>query len=218
VTQDRTDVRSLRPLLLSLLGDKHSLQRLQNQRVEITEEINSLVAEFGPKMWENFADSRMMPQATSPRGSAPTADSSVLSHPVAWLDNRIFGWSRRDSASMAWRTDDDKARSPRSEPSTAPGSPHESDDEIEADVDYDDVLAVLDSRGRAGASPRKRAGRSYSDLANLRAGISPEAAMPSFSGEAASNEVEAENADGLHHRKPFGNGGGADALGLDKGE
>jgi hypothetical protein len=30
----------------------------------------------------------------------------------------------------------------RSEPSTAPASPAESDDEFEADVDYDDVSAV----------------------------------------------------------------------------
>lgn len=63
----------------------------------------------------------------------------------------------------------------RSEPSTAPTSPAESDDEeIDADVDYDDVLAIIDTRrggGSAGGpgSPRgkRRTGRSYRDLAAL---------------------------------------------------
>ena len=68
----------------------------------------------------------------------------------------------------------------RSEPSTAPGSPEESEDEEEADIDYDDVslnesrvlkadvqvLAIIDTRRPEASSPKnKRRGlRSYSDL------------------------------------------------------
>ena len=159
----------------------------------------------------------MMPQATSPRSSNPGPDSSVLSHPVAWLDNRIFGWNRRGSTSLAWKTDDDKSRSPRSEPSTAPGSPHESDDEMEADVDYDDVLAVVDTR-RGHASPRKRAGRSYSDLAQLRAQTSPEVVMSPLNAEAIAPDTDPDAQEGLHHRKPYPANGNGGALGLDKGE
>lgn len=58
----------------------------------------------------------------------------------------------------------------RSEPSTAPVSPAESDDEEEdADVDYDDVLAIIDTRRAGPGSPRgkRRTGRSYRDLAAL---------------------------------------------------
>lgn len=47
------------------------------------------------------------------------------------------GWSRSASQSVWGGTRIDKSRS---EPSTAPASPAESDDEeFEADVDYDDV-------------------------------------------------------------------------------
>ena len=76
----------------------------------------------------------------------------------------------------------------RSEPSTAPGSPVDSDnEESEADIDYDDVrslsyldlafganvmgkvLAVIDKRSTSVASPRgkRRTGRSYRDLTSL---------------------------------------------------
>jgi glycerol-3-phosphate O-acyltransferase/dihydroxyacetone phosphate acyltransferase len=66
------------------------------------------------------------------------ADSSVLSHPITWLDERIFGWSRSASSSV-WGGSSRLDRS-RLEPPTAPGSPNDSDgEEYEADVDYDDV-------------------------------------------------------------------------------
>lgn len=67
----------------------------------------------------------------------------------------------------------DKARS---EPSTAPVSPAESDDEeYEADIDYDDVLAIIDTRRAGPGSPRgkKRTGKSYRDLTALGGPGSP---------------------------------------------
>lgn len=69
------------------------------------------------------------------------ADSSVLSHPITWLDERIFGWSRSASSSVWGGSTKDRFRS---EPPTAPGSPNDSDgEEFEADVDYDDVSPSL---------------------------------------------------------------------------
>lgn len=55
--------------------------------------------EFGPQLYENFDRSRMLPSASVPQtGSRPTMFSrkshtgdSVLSHPMLWLDERIFG-------------------------------------------------------------------------------------------------------------------------------
>ena len=131
-----------------------------------------VVDEFGPKLYENFeqvcsahdaqvnTQARILPSATVPQtGRTPgmftrksqNADSSVLSHPMLWLDERIFGelprrvalpkadltgWSRSASVGQSvWNG----AKSP-SEPSTGPSSPVESDnEEYEADVDYDDV-------------------------------------------------------------------------------
>lgn len=82
------------------------------------------------------------------------ADSSVLSHPMLWLDERIFGkshcfpaqvssnpsfvgWSRSAvKGPSAWN-----AKYARSDGETEPGSPHMSDGEElgDEDVDYDDV-------------------------------------------------------------------------------
>jgi len=74
------------------------------------------------------------------------ADSSVLSHPITWLDERIFGWSRSASSSVWGGSSKDRFRS---EPPTAPGSPNDSDgEEYEADVDYDDVSLILYLRSR----------------------------------------------------------------------
>lgn len=59
-----------------------------------------LTDEFGPQLYENFDKSRIMPSASVPQtGRAPgmiyrksaAADASVLSHPMSWLDERIFG-------------------------------------------------------------------------------------------------------------------------------
>lgn len=100
---------------------------------------------------------------------------------------RELGWNRSASIGQAvWGgTNIERARS---EPSTASGSPADSDDEeYEADVDYDDVrlvpslrisvlmkvskvLAIIDRRGaNPGGSPRgkRRTGRSYRDLTTL---------------------------------------------------
>jgi hypothetical protein len=79
------------------------------------------------------------------------ADSSVLSHPITWLDERIFGWSRSASSSVWGGSSKDRFRS---EPPTAPGSPNDSDgEEFEADVDYDDVrftfLSKFNTDGRS---------------------------------------------------------------------
>lgn len=130
------------------------------------------------------------------------ASDSVLSHPMLWLDERIFGWNRSAGvAHSVWGIPHSAGRDrSRSNPPTAPGSPVESDDEQEeADVDYDDVLAVIEHRrnGSGGGgdgwpeSPRggrKRGGKSYVDMQNLREGrgdspMSPKMVLPEFEGE-----------------------------------
>lgn len=206
-------------------------------REELSNEISELVDEFGPKMFDNFDKTRMLPSASSKKNQH--VEPSMLSHPINWLDERIFGWRRNGSAAEAWADGtNDQNRSPRSVPSTAPGSPHESDLEDAEDVDYDDILAVIDHRG--GKSPRRRTrtGRSYSDLRTQP--LSPLAADGGLASPSSPLLTVPGEEDGLHHRRayranidahgepavpdsptaPNGSNGIAaqGALGLDKGE
>lgn len=142
--------------------------------VEIWLSTTYLADDFGPKLWVNFHQSRLRPAASVPQtGENPGlmyrkgdgADSSVLSHPMLWLDERIFGESFDPSSLPAWNRIDAYWRrtgwsrsaakgpnvwnaKPRSEFGSPPLSPTESDTEETggADVDYDDVLAIIDTR------------------------------------------------------------------------
>ncbi|EIW72795.1 hypothetical protein TREMEDRAFT_70810 [Tremella mesenterica DSM 1558] len=175
--------KSLRPLFLSLWpGNQREVNKLREMREALSNDISDIIDEFGPQLYENFDQSRILPSASVPQtGRAPgmfarksdKADSSVLSHPMIWLDERIFGWSRSASVGQVWGAKGDKLRS---EPSTAPGSPYESEDEEEADVDYDDILSIIDTRKSRPTSPRNRKGklRSYSDLSAAKGGGSPD--------------------------------------------
>ncbi|WWD17819.1 hypothetical protein CI109_102262 [Kwoniella shandongensis] len=178
--------KSLRPLFLSVWpGNQREVNKLRDMREGLANEISEVIDEFGPKLYENFQRARILPSASVPQtGKNPgmftrkgqAADQSVLSHPMLWLDERIFGWNRSASVGQSvWGAASKLEKPPRSEPSTAPASPAESDDEeYEADVDYDDVLAIIDTRrssSTSSSSPRtRRRGRSYHDLTNLREG------------------------------------------------
>lgn len=69
--------------------------------------ITDCLDEFGPQLYENFDKSRILPSSSVPQtGKAPgmiyrksaAADASVLSHPMLWLDERIFGTSALSNA------------------------------------------------------------------------------------------------------------------------
>ena len=108
-----------------------------------------------------------------------TADSSMLAHPMLWLDERIFGkspcngpgngeglHSETRHAMIGWSRSAAKGPNvwnakPRSEFGSPPLSPTESDTEEVggADVDYDDVLAIIDTR-RSRTGVREKTGTS----------------------------------------------------------
>lgn len=84
-------------------------------------------------------------------GNDAQNESSVLNHPLQWIDTRIFGWSRSSVLGpKAWNAPPTSAQSETS-------SPPESDGEMDDDVDYDDVLAIIDvSRKGLGGRGRRR--------------------------------------------------------------
>ncbi|KAK8865983.1 hypothetical protein IAR55_001133 [Kwoniella newhampshirensis] len=196
--------KSLRPLFLSVWpGNQREVNKLRDMREGLANEISEVIDEFGPKLYENFQKARILPSASVPQtGRNPgmfvrkgqAADQSVLSHPMLWLDERIFGWNRSASVGQSVWGAGSKMEKTRSESSTAPASPAESDnEEYEADVDYDDVLAIIDTRrsNPSSSSPRtRRRGRSYHDLTNLREG-----GTDCTSGSAAASPRSASSAD-----------------------
>ncbi|KDN45743.1 hypothetical protein K437DRAFT_224087 [Tilletiaria anomala UBC 951] len=130
--------KSLPPLFISLLPGNHKvIMELQQMRAHLSTEIHALIEEFAPQVWEDFESSRLLsaPSASAQPGvdkpssatsSAPGVDSP-LSHPLAWVDERLFGWgtkkqkrSRKSAASAAVAAAGDTAGATREIPSAEP--------------------------------------------------------------------------------------------------
>jgi len=158
-------LKSLGPLIITLIPGKHRyLEHLKRVRQELAKELGEAIDEFGPQIWEDFDKNRIViPSASVPPSSgklglwrrrsgvgAVDAQGNLLSHPMTWLDERLFGWSRSAETSR--------------EVSRA-GTPRGSDDEDAGD--YDDLLKVPQSEGQASKVQGQRG--SYADLQKLRA-------------------------------------------------
>ncbi|KAI0256628.1 hypothetical protein BJV78DRAFT_1165769 [Lactifluus subvellereus] len=158
-------LKSLGPLIIALIPGKHRyLEHLKRVRQELAKELGEAIDEFGPQIWEDFDKNRIVvPSASVPPSSgklglwrrrsgvgAVDAQGNLLSHPMTWLDERLFGWSRSAENSR--------------EVSRA-GTPPGSDDEDSGD--YDDLLKVPQSEGKASKVQGQRG--SYADLQKLRA-------------------------------------------------
>jgi len=101
--------KSIRPLILSLIpGQQHHLNKLKSTRVRLANELVDIINDFGPQLYDDFDEQRVMvPSASAPPSSgrpglwrrksgigAVDAQGHLLSHPMTWLDERLFGWSR----------------------------------------------------------------------------------------------------------------------------
>ncbi|KAF8605243.1 glycerol-3-phosphate O-acyltransferase [Ceratobasidium sp. AG-I] len=173
-------LKSLRPLVVQLFpGQTKQLEKARRQRVAIANELAQCINEFGPRLWDDFDEWRILvPSASVPPSSGTPgiwrrksgvggvdAQGNLLVHPMKWLDERLFGWSRSARrGTSVWA-----GGAPSHGPS-AVTSPEGSDDEDNGD--YEHVLGYLPGLG-IGEGTRS-AGRSrstsYADLQSLRKG------------------------------------------------
>ncbi|KAF9820211.1 hypothetical protein IEO21_01644 [Rhodonia placenta] len=196
-------LKSLRPLVVALVpGQSHSLDKLRAMRVTVSNELAEVISEFGPKLYENFDEYRILvPSASVPASSGQPgiwrrksgtggidAQGNLLVHPMTWLDERLFGWSRSASrGTSAWSGS-------RSHDNSRVQSPDASDDE---EGDYDNVLGYLERRGSSAPREGPRSQRtSYANLHKMHSDTSSSAAPfpPAASG------AEAVETDGLQFR------------------
>ncbi|GAA5996338.1 uncharacterized protein JCM10292_007544 [Rhodotorula paludigena] len=112
--------KSMRPLLLSLIpGKEPELLRLRAKRQSLAAELNELVDELAPTVFEDFDKNRIVPSSASTQ-RRDSAQGKFLSHPLSWVDELFFGqaWS----ASMA-HPQDRRIAANGSASSGGPGTP-----------------------------------------------------------------------------------------------
>ncbi|KAF8323193.1 glycerol-3-phosphate O-acyltransferase [Clavulina sp. PMI_390] len=180
--------KSLRPLIISLLpGQQRSLNRLKAMREQLSVDVNNLINNFGPKLYEDFDEFRILvPSASVPPSSgtpgvwrrksgvgAVDAQGNLLIHPLTWVDERLFGWSHSAKRNLS-------STGSASGAASHYGTPDVSDDEDEGLGDYEPVIGYLhkyqqDSQLKKG--PRSHH-TSYADLQQLRLSSSAEPPVP----------------------------------------
>jgi len=188
-------LKSLRPLIVSLMpGQQQHLEQLKVMRRTLSHELMEMINEFGPKLYDDFDKNRdLFPSSSAPmssgksglweRGSGAAAvetQENLLTGPMNWLDERLFGWSRRSGRGTNARA----GLLPRSRDISRGASPDVSDDDDTGD--HDNVFGIL--RSDDGHVTPNRAGSrshdgSYADLQKLRmaAGVQGQSQSPSSS-------------------------------------
>ncbi|KAJ6606886.1 glycerol-3-phosphate O-acyltransferase [Mycena sp. CBHHK59/15] len=153
-------LKSLPPLIAALIpGQQPSLDKLKAMRVQLSNQVSDLINDFGPNLYQDFNEWRILvPSASVPPSSgvpglwrrksgtgAVDAQGLGLTHPMTWLDERIFGFRH---------------------PATAENS------EEEDAGDYDNVIGFIPApngilQPPASTNTRSRQS-SYADLQRLR--------------------------------------------------
>ncbi|KAG9125681.1 hypothetical protein FRC07_006651 [Ceratobasidium sp. 392] len=159
-------------------GQTKQLERLKRQRAAIANELAECINEFGPQLWDDFDEWRILvPSASAPPSTGTPgiwrrksnvggvdAQGNLLVHPMKWLDERLFGWSRSARrGTSVW------AGAPSHGPSAMP-TPEGSDDEDSGD--YEHVLGYLPGFGVGDGtrSTGRSRSTSYANLQSLRKG------------------------------------------------
>ncbi|KAG8864956.1 hypothetical protein FRB96_003544 [Tulasnella sp. 330] len=172
--------KSLRPLIIALFpGQQRQLDNLKERRRKLSNELSDIINEFGPKLYDDFDEWRIhVPSSSAPpstgtpgiwrrksgSGGGVDAQGQLLVHPMNWLDERLFGWSRSAKrGTNAW--------APPSTDASRMHTPEGSDDEDEDEVhgDYDDVVGYLPGYVTPSNRARSRSlANSYADLHQLK--------------------------------------------------
>ncbi|KAH8099481.1 hypothetical protein BXZ70DRAFT_227939 [Cristinia sonorae] len=175
-------LKSLRPLVLTLIpGQQHHLNKLKKTRIRLANELADIVNEFGPQLYADF-DTKCVsaPAASAPPSSgrpglwrrksavgAVDAQGNLLSHPMTWLDERLFGWSRSakqlSSTIVIKKQHGDGRGTPIDDHDTHTPVASDRGDPVSADEEDDDYDTGLS--GRMGISRQS----SYADLRKRRA-------------------------------------------------
>lgn len=173
-------LKSLRPLIVALIpGQQRSLNKLKEMRVRLSNEVAAVINDYGPQLYDDFNEFRILvPSATAPPSTgtpgiwrrrsaegAIDAQGGLLAHPMTWLDERLFGWSRSaKNGTSVWggHSTDVSHR----------GTPNETDDEDHPD--YDNVLGYFpDALTSPLATKSRSRTSSYADLQRLRMSGAP---------------------------------------------
>lgn len=168
-------LKSLPPLIVALVpGQQRSLDKLKALRIQLSNEVASLINDFGPLLYEDFDEWRILvPSASVPPSTgkpglwrrksgtgAVDAQGLGLTHPMTWIDERLFGWSRsakRGTSVWGGLSGDEASRV---------GTPDDTDDEDSGD--YDDVVGVLPSEEQQSLGQKSSRQSSFADLQRLR--------------------------------------------------
>ncbi|KEI36683.1 uncharacterized protein L969DRAFT_54675, partial [Mixia osmundae IAM 14324] len=138
--------KSLRPLTVSLMpGNQRSIEQLRERRAALADALSRVIEEFGPQLFDDFDQRRIIPQAQPAPGSMDASsalrrshsqsgvESRMLSHPMAWLDEKLFGWSQSKPSSLSRGLGDAAVDDDESSSSEQDGD----------DADYEEVIRYL---------------------------------------------------------------------------
>ncbi|KAF4579049.1 hypothetical protein EYR36_000858 [Pleurotus pulmonarius] len=190
-------LKSLRPLIVALVpGQQRSLDKLKAMRVHLSNELAELINDFGPELYEDFNQWRILVPSASvpPSAAAPglwrrKSGNGIhlgLTHPMTWVDELLFGWSpSAKHGTSAWG-------GASSEDASRYATPDDTDEEDSGD--YDNVIGIVQE-----TQPKTRSrNSSYADLQRLRlSALNP--ASPTSTG-ASSSAVSPKESEGLHLR------------------
>jgi glycerol-3-phosphate O-acyltransferase/dihydroxyacetone phosphate acyltransferase len=206
-------LKSLRPLIIALVpGQQRSLDKLKAMRLHLSNEVSNVINEFGPKLYSDFNEWRILvPSASAPPSSGTPgiwrrksatggvdAQGLGLTHPFTWIDERVFGWSRSAKrGTSAWAGFMDESRV---------GTPDYTDDEDGGD--YDDVITMIPSYDDLSSMTKPKSRQSsYADLQKLRMsagrGSGTSLAVPNWSRPSISSSSPISpttELDGIHFR------------------
>jgi len=181
-------LKSLRPLVVAVVpGQQRLFDNLRAMRLKLSNEVADVINEFGPKLYDDFDQFRILVPASAPPSTGEQgvwrrkssvggvdAQGNLLIHPMTWLDERLFGWSHSSKrGTSAW------GGATPSQMSSRPETPDISDDEDHGD--YDHVVNLLHAYE---APPRHRIRSrpgSYADLQKLRMSTSASTGVESRS-------------------------------------